>query len=304
MLAPHHREDAELDQVRLAAERGQQQLVFIRTEPVLGHELGRDAVSRSLRARRDVQCSVSTSERNSLAPSVPESATSARRSGCGIRPSTCARLVVDAGDVVARAVGIGLRGDGAARLAIAEGDAAFAFEPLERGVVGEVAAVLVGDRESDDLAALVAARVDRIVPLDAQSHVAADEFERGVAHQHAGQQPRLGQHLEAVADAEHRGSGARARHHFAHDRRMRRHGAGAEIIAVGEAARQHDQIACRQHAVAVPDHGRRLARGGFERDRRVAVAIRSGKDDDARFHAAPVRCVMPGESRDPRKMSS
>ena len=88
VLGPHHREDAELGQLRLAAERGQQQLVFIRTEPVLGHQLGRDAVSRSLRARRDVQCSVSTSERNSLAPSVPESATSARRSGCGIKPST------------------------------------------------------------------------------------------------------------------------------------------------------------------------------------------------------------------------
>ena len=33
---------------------------------------------------------------------------------------------------------------------------------------------------------------------------AADEVEAGVAHQRAGQETRLGQHLEAVADAEHR----------------------------------------------------------------------------------------------------
>ena len=52
-----------------------------------------------------------------------------------------ARLVEDAGDVAARAVGIGFGVTWPCGVAIAEGDAAFAFEPVERLVVGEIVAV-------------------------------------------------------------------------------------------------------------------------------------------------------------------
>ena len=42
VLAPHHREDAELGQRRLAAEDAEQPLVLVGLEPVLGDDLGRD----------------------------------------------------------------------------------------------------------------------------------------------------------------------------------------------------------------------------------------------------------------------
>ena len=44
----------------------------------------------------------------------------------------------------------------------------------------------------------------RLGLLDFQRDRPADEFQPGIAHQRAGQQPGFRQHLEAVADAEHR----------------------------------------------------------------------------------------------------
>src|SRR5262245_21745581 len=69
---------------------------------------------------------------------------------------------------------------------------------------------------------------------------------------------------------------------------MRRHGARAEIVAVGEPARQYDQVARRNLGIAMPHHRRRATRSGFQRHRRVAVAIRSRKNDDARFHVPAI----------------
>ncbi len=84
-----------------------------------------------------------------------------RRIGKALRmrhqPKHGARLVQDAGDVVARAVGIGFGRERAVAVAIAEGDTAVAFEALKRLVIGEIAAVLMGDGEGDDVALGVAA---------------------------------------------------------------------------------------------------------------------------------------------------
>ena len=45
MLRPHHREDAELDEIGLATERFQDALIFLGREAVVGDDLGRDAGS-------------------------------------------------------------------------------------------------------------------------------------------------------------------------------------------------------------------------------------------------------------------
>ena len=68
---------------------------------------------------------------------------------------------------------------------IAEGDPAFALEPVERLLVGGVIAVMMGDRDDDLLARVVAAGEGRLAVLDLQRHVAADEVEAGIAHQRA-----------------------------------------------------------------------------------------------------------------------
>ena len=93
---------------------------------------------------------------------------------------------------------------------VAEGDAAFALEPVERRCVGLVIAVMVGDRERDRPRPPHSAQVNRLWLFSTLSgDRAADEAEPGVAHQRAGQQPGLGQHLEAVADADHRHAASR-----------------------------------------------------------------------------------------------
>ena len=103
-----------------------------------------------------------------------------------------------------RAVGIAGAVDRAVGRAIAEGDLAAILEPLQRVGVGEVIALGMGDRDLDHLARLVAVGEQALAGLDLEVHVAADELELLVAHQHARQQAGLGGDLEAVADGQHR----------------------------------------------------------------------------------------------------
>ncbi len=213
-------------------------------------------------------------------PSAPPSDSSNRRSGCGIRPTMRPRLVADAGDVALGAVGVGLRRRLAGLVAIAEDDAPFALEAVERRRIGEIVAFRVRDRQAHDLTLAVALGEERLVVVDAQGDVAADELERGVAHQDAGQQARLAQHLEAVADAEHRRAGLRLGDDVAHDRRVGGHGAAAQIVAVGKAARQHDEVGGGHGRIAVPDHLHREPGDALQRDLDVAVAVGAGEDDD------------------------
>ena len=63
-----------------------------------------------------------------------------------------AGLVEDAGDVALGTVRVGLIGEGALGVAIPEDDTAVAFEPVEGLGIGEIVAVMVGDRAADDLA--------------------------------------------------------------------------------------------------------------------------------------------------------
>ena len=109
---------------------------------------------------------------------------------------------------------------------------------------------------------------------------AADEAQAGIADQRAGQQAGLGQDLEAVADAEHGGAGLRAPHDLAHHRAARRHGAAAQIVAVGEAAGHADQVELRQLGLLVPDPQHGLPEHGLHGDGEVAVAVGAGKGDD------------------------
>src|SRR5205814_231967 len=83
--------------------------------------------------------------------------------------------------------------------------------------------------------------------LDAQVHVLAAVLQAAVAEHRARQQAGLEQYLKAVADAEHRAAALGEPAHGAHDRREARHRAGAQVVAVREAARQdHDVGALRR----------------------------------------------------------
>src|SRR5690606_5214697 len=108
-----------------------------------------------------------------------------------------------------------------------------------------------------------------------------------VADQATRQQVRLDKHLEAVADAEDRHALGRGILHLGHDRRERRDRAGAQVVAVAEAAGQHEGVDTLEVVRAVPE-GDRLGAGDAHRALRVAVVqrAREGDDPDADGHSA------------------
>src|SRR5262245_34229942 len=111
------------------------------------------------------------------------------------------RLVRDAGYVALRAVGVSGWRDFAFCSAIAQHNPGVAFQSVERLRICEIISFRVLDRNANDLALSVAVREERLLALYLEIDVAADEVQRGVAHQYAWQQSRLAEDLEAVADA-------------------------------------------------------------------------------------------------------
>jgi hypothetical protein len=91
-------------------------------------------------------------------------------------------------------------------------------------------------RDRERVALLARARERRARVLDDHLDLAADEPERVVRQERAGQETRLAQHLEAVADAEHGTAVARELDHRLHQRREARDRPHAQVVAVGEAA--------------------------------------------------------------------
>ena len=156
---------------------------------------------------------------------------------------------------------------------------------------------MVRHGHAQDPARLVAAREQALAGLDPDMDVAADELEAGVAHQRPRQQPRLGQDLEAVADAEGGHAGLGPAPDLAHDRGMHRHGARAQVVAIGEAAGDDDQVHIVERGVLMPDRERRPPHRPAERLDHVAVPVRAREDDDGGFHTMSLGVVVAGYPR-------
>ena len=171
-------------------------------------------------------------------------------------------------------------------------------------------------RDRQLLARLAPRGERRVGALDAQADVAADELEVAVAPQHARQQARLAEDLEAVADPEHRAAVGRERAHRVQHRGEARDRAAAKVVAVREAAGKHDCAGpARQLGLGVPDE---LGVGAesAERPRGVPVVVRAREDEhgdlrprrsrarrprsrssrSAGSRAAPGTCAPPGPS--------
>src|SRR3954464_7814821 len=81
VLRPHHREDAELRQVRLSPHERDDAFVFVRL----------DAVTLQCLLIDHAGANAFTMDSRMTSPSVPPSAASQARSGCGIMPTTLRR---------------------------------------------------------------------------------------------------------------------------------------------------------------------------------------------------------------------
>ena len=100
----------------------------------------------------------------------------------------------------------------------------------------------------------------------------------------AGQQARLAEDLKAVANAEHRLARGGEFLHRPHDRAEPRDGAGAQIIAIAEAARNDDCVKSRQRIFLVPDEAALMPKDIDDRVERVLVAIGGGKLENGEIH--------------------
>ncbi len=105
-----------------------------------------------------------------------------------------------------------------------------------------------------------------------------------VAPHGARQQAGLQQHLETVADAQHQTAGLGVPLDGAHHRRQGGERSGAQVVAVREAARQHDQLTALEGIVLVPEELGLLLQHVFPDVVDVVVAVAAGKDDDAALH--------------------
>jgi hypothetical protein len=119
--------------------------------------------------------------------------------------------------------------------------------------------------------------------LDADQTRSPWNFSDRLLDQCAGQHVRLAQHLEAVADAEHVAAVGGEALHVGHDRAEAGDGAGAQVVAVAEAAGQHDEVAVAELLLAVPDEVR-LAQHVGDGLVAVVVAVGAGEGDDGCLH--------------------
>src|SRR6478609_813291 len=192
-----------------------------------------------------------------------------------------AALVGDAGDVAVGAVGVAALGVGD----VAEDDAPLPLEPVEGRLVGDETALAVLEDDRDLLAGLEVGRPRGRGVLDDEPLVDAVELAVVVADQRAGQQVALGEHLEAVADAEDGQATLGRRDERLHDRCEAGDGAAAQVVAVGEAAGEDDRVDAPEVRVAVPERDG-LAAALADGTRRVTVVERTGERDDADLHCA------------------
>ncbi len=134
----------------------------------------------------------------------------------------------------------------------------------------------------------------RVEAFGGDADLLAGEPERRVAQQRPGDQARLGQHLEPVADAQHEAPVGREARHRPHDRAEPGDDPCPDIVAVGEPTRQDDRGSTVEGRLLMPERDR-VGTGQGEGVERVTVAIASGEDDHADPHAHRQR--LPGRRR-------
>jgi hypothetical protein len=204
--------------------------------------------------------------------------------GMGHQASYVALAIADAGDVVCGAVGIA----GVVVIPVGRGVAkknlVIFLESGKRGFVAIVVAVAVGDGEFENLAFLGGVGEGRVGVFYADMHVAADETEAGVAHHGSGKQAGFEEDLETVADAEDEAAGFGELGDGAHDGGETGDGAGAEIVAVGEAAGEDDGVAIVEVLGLMPDEFNGLLEDVADGVEGVVIAVGPGKDYDSEFH--------------------
>ena len=125
-------------------------------------------------------------------------------------------------------------------LGVAQHDLATGSELDERPLVRVPGTLPVLDGDDEPLPEAAAAHEHAVHALDFECRVSTDELELPICAQDSGQEARLAQDLEPVADAQHRASARCEGADGVHDRSDAGDRARAQVVAVGEASRQDD----------------------------------------------------------------
>src|SRR5438093_8582711 len=203
-------------------------------------------------------------------------------------PEHVAALVDDAGYIALAAVRIGARRHVPSGRAVAEDDAAGGLQFGQGSIIRCIAALPVRYRHAQKIPGRATDREWGVGVLDAKVHPLAAILQGIVAHERTGQEVGLAQYLEAVADADDRLALFHVTPDSDHHRREAGDGARSQVVAVREAARQHDAVVGGEVALPVPDEVRLVPHHPGERVLAVAVAPGAGKDDDGEAHAETV----------------
>src|SRR5579872_3144004 len=149
-------------------------------------------------------------------------------------------IVGDTRDRAHRAVGIRILGRFTLRIYVAEDYLPALFHLKEFAFRRDVASFPMLDRQREDIALARRAGKRSLRVFDSQMNPLANERQRAIASQRAGNQMRFAQNLKAVADADYQAAVGRELRDAAHDRREARDRAASQMVAVAEASRQHD----------------------------------------------------------------
>src|SRR5438128_7341784 len=107
----------------------------------------------------------------------------------------------------------------------------------------------------------------------------------GISEERAGKQTRVLQDLKSVADAQHQPAPIRKVGNRLHHRREARNRAAPQVVAVGKATREDDQLQIVESTLAMVDVAHRLAEDLTDGMGTVPVTPGAGEDDDPRPQA-------------------
>src|SRR3984893_6928652 len=193
----------------------------------------------------------------------------------------------DAGDIFERSIGIRFWCDFTAGVRITEDDAIVALQFGERRLIAKIIAFHVADGDGQHFALAARVRKRGFVVFDFHLHRLADIFQSDVAHQRSRQQSRLTQNLEAVADAEDQSASGGELADGVHHWGELGDGAGAEIVTEGETSGDDDGVAVLEVVRVVPEKSYGLLGDLLDGPESIVIAVRSGENNDAKFHRNP-----------------
>ncbi|HEY5744156.1 MAG TPA: hypothetical protein VIS99_16645, partial [Terrimicrobiaceae bacterium] len=204
----------------------------------------------------------------------------------GVRHQTedIALFIADAGDIVPRSIRVrSLRG-APPGVAIAQQDTTFELKAVEDLIGGKVTTFSMCDRKTKNGPVPGGISKRTIMSFDTNVNMFANKVESAVSNQGAGEQTRLAQYLEAVANADHRAARGGEASYRTHDGREASNCSTAEIISVGKPSWYHHSVKSGKGRFLVPEILGTDTLDRVDGVNTVLVTVRSRKLKNSKFH--------------------